>query len=107
MCRHDLKLKLVSLDAGDPRPTIAGISWHFIQSDNNRVAWFYCYDDYQFYLTTLQDQAEKFGCIYCWRQSEPIAPGWYGNFVINNNKFKEKIQKKLDGCVSSGQLRKL
>ena len=44
------------------RLTIAGIPWHIIQRGNNRVACFYSEDDCVYYLTTLQERAEKYGC---------------------------------------------
>ncbi len=50
-----------------PRLAIAAIPWHIIQRGNNRVACFYSNDDYQFYLTTLKDQADKYsGAIHAY-----------------------------------------
>jgi putative transposase len=44
------------------RLSIAGIPWHIIQRGNNRSACFYAEEDYQRYLATLEEQAEKQGC---------------------------------------------
>jgi len=44
------------------RLSIPGIPWHIIQRGNNRSACFYADEDYQFYLDTLKEQAEKFDC---------------------------------------------
>ena len=44
------------------RIAVPGIPWHIIQRGNNRNACFYAEADYQYYLTTLGEQAEKFGC---------------------------------------------
>ena len=50
------------------RLAIAGIPWHIIQRGNNRSACFYAGADYRFYLETLAEQANKYGCqihAYC------------------------------------------
>ncbi|MGD8312577.1 MAG: transposase [Gammaproteobacteria bacterium] len=50
------------------RLTIPGIPWHIIQRGNNRSACFYSDEDYLFYLSTLEEQARKYGCAihaYC------------------------------------------
>jgi putative transposase len=44
------------------RLSIAGIPWHIIQRGNNHSACFYADRDYQRYLATLREQAEKHGC---------------------------------------------
>ncbi len=44
------------------RITVPGIPWHIIQRGNNRSACFYTESDYQYYLCTLGEQAEKYGC---------------------------------------------
>jgi len=45
------------------RLSIAGIPWHIIQRGNNRSACFYADEDYQRYIDTLKEQADKFGCL--------------------------------------------
>jgi len=45
-----------------PRLAIPGIPWHIIQRGNNRGACFYAEDDYRYYLQTLTEQAEHYGC---------------------------------------------
>ena len=45
-----------------PRLAIPGIPWHVIQRGNNRSACFYAEDDYRYYLNTLREQANKYGC---------------------------------------------
>ena len=50
------------------RIAVPGIPWHIIQRGNNRTACFYADEDYWRYLETLQEQAEKQGCLihaYC------------------------------------------
>ena len=50
------------------RLAVVGIPWHIIQRGNNRLACFYCEDDYRRYLQDLAEQATKFGCYihaYC------------------------------------------
>ena len=44
------------------RITVPGIPWHIIQRGNNRSACFYAEADYQYYLSTLGEQAQKYGC---------------------------------------------
>ena len=44
------------------RLSLPGIPWHIIQRGNNRSACFYADDDYHYYLDTLKDQADKYGC---------------------------------------------
>ncbi|MFC1773499.1 transposase [Pseudomonadota bacterium] len=44
------------------RITVPGIPWHIIQRGNNRSACFYTESDYRYYLCTLGEQAEKYGC---------------------------------------------
>ena len=45
-----------------PRLAIPSIPWHVIQRGNNRSACFYAEDDYRYYLNTLREQANKYGC---------------------------------------------
>ncbi|MBI4006647.1 MAG: transposase [Gammaproteobacteria bacterium] len=45
-----------------PRLAVAGIPWHIIQRGNNHSACFYAEQDYQYYLQTLREQAEKYQC---------------------------------------------
>ena len=50
------------------RLVVPGIPWHIIQRGNNHTACFYADKDYCRYLETLQEQAEKQGCLihaYC------------------------------------------
>ena len=44
------------------RLSLPGIPWHIIQRGNNRSVCFYAEQDYQFYLHTLKEFADKFGC---------------------------------------------
>ena len=44
------------------RLAVGGIPWHIIQRGNNRSACFYCAEDYQKYLDTLFEQAERYAC---------------------------------------------
>ena len=44
------------------RLSLPGIPWHIIQRGNNRSVCFYAEEDYQFYLHTLKEFADKFGC---------------------------------------------
>lgn len=44
------------------RLTAAGIPWHIIQRGNNRSACFYTEQDYQYYLQTLGEQAQRYEC---------------------------------------------
>jgi putative transposase len=44
------------------RLVMPGVAWHVIQRGNNRSACFYAEEDYRFYLNTLKEQADKFGC---------------------------------------------
>jgi len=44
------------------RLAVPGISWHIIQRGNNRNACFYAEADYHYYLSTLGEQAAKYGC---------------------------------------------
>ncbi len=44
------------------RLSVPGIPWHIIQRGNNRSACFYAEVDYQYYLATLGEQAEKHHC---------------------------------------------
>ena len=44
------------------RLAVPGIPWHIIQRGNNRSACYYADPDYQYYLATLGEQAEKFNC---------------------------------------------
>jgi len=44
------------------RLAIPGIPWHIIQRGNNRSACFYAEDDCRYYLQTLTEQAERYGC---------------------------------------------
>lgn len=44
------------------RLSLACVPWHIIQRGNNRSACFYADEDYQFYLNTLKEQAEKYSC---------------------------------------------
>ena len=44
------------------RLTLSGIPWHIIQRGNNRSVCFHAEADYQFYLHTLHEFADKFGC---------------------------------------------
>jgi len=45
------------------RLVVTGIPWHIIQRGNNRSACFFADDDYYFYLSTLDEQARKVGCL--------------------------------------------
>lgn len=50
------------------RLTLPGVPWHIIQRGNNRSACFYAEQDYQYYLDTLFEQADKYDCAlhaYC------------------------------------------
>jgi putative transposase len=44
------------------RLVVPGVAWDVIQRGNNRSACFYAEEDYRFYLNTLKQQADKFGC---------------------------------------------
>lgn len=44
------------------RISIPGVPWHIIQRGNNRAPCFYHEDDYLIYLSTLKEQADKYGC---------------------------------------------
>src|SRR6184192_2440520 len=44
------------------RLAIPGLPWHIIQRGNNRTPCFYAPGDYQRYLDTLRQMAEKFEC---------------------------------------------
>ena len=44
------------------RIAVPGIPWHIIQRGNNRSACFYAEADYQYYLSTLGEQAQEYGC---------------------------------------------
>ena len=44
------------------RISVPGIPWHIIQRGNNRSACFYAEADYQCYLYTLGEQAQKYSC---------------------------------------------
>ncbi|MGA9851606.1 MAG: transposase [Gammaproteobacteria bacterium] len=44
------------------RIAISGIPWHIIQRGNNRSACFYADEDYQRYLDTMQEVAERYDC---------------------------------------------
>ncbi len=44
------------------RLSMAGIPWHIIQRGNNRAACFYADEDYRFYLSTLKEQSDIYGC---------------------------------------------
>lgn len=44
------------------RLSLPGIPWHIIQRGNNRSVCFHAEEDYQFYLHTLKELADKFGC---------------------------------------------
>ncbi len=48
---------------GRVRLSLPGIPWHIIQRGNNRSACFYADEDYQRYLDTLKEQADKFSCL--------------------------------------------
>jgi putative transposase len=41
---------------------VPGVPWHIIQRGNNRSACFFAPADYQYYLWTLGEQAQKHGC---------------------------------------------
>ncbi len=45
------------------RISVPGIPWHIIQRGNNRSACFYADEDYQYYLSTLDEQARKYACV--------------------------------------------
>ena len=45
------------------RLALAGVAWHIIQRGNNRSACFFADEDYRRYLDTLQEQADKYGCV--------------------------------------------
>ena len=50
------------------RLAVPGIPWHIIQRGNNRSVCFYAETDYQLYLETLAEQADKYRCqihTYC------------------------------------------
>jgi putative transposase len=44
------------------RLTVSGVPWHIVQRGNNRCACFYAPADYEYYLSTLGEQAQKYGC---------------------------------------------
>ena len=44
------------------RLRLAGVAWHIIQRGNNRSACFYAEADYRYYLETLGEQAQRWGC---------------------------------------------
>ena len=44
------------------RIAISGIPWYIIQRGNNRSACFYADEDYQRYLDTMKEVAERYGC---------------------------------------------
>ncbi len=43
------------------RLRLAGVAWHILQRGNNRSACFYAEADYQYYLETLGEQAQRWG----------------------------------------------
>ena len=45
------------------RITLPNIPHHIIQRGNNRQACFFCEQDYQFYLTWLEEYAKEFHCL--------------------------------------------
>jgi len=50
------------------RLVVPGVAWHIIQRGNNRSACFYTHADYNRYLDTLAEQANKHNCLihaYC------------------------------------------
>ena len=44
------------------RLSLPGIPWHVLQRGTNRAACLHSEDDYRFYLQSLKEYAEQFGC---------------------------------------------
>ena len=44
------------------RLRLAGVAWHILQRGNNRSACVYAEADYRYYLETLGEQAQRWGC---------------------------------------------